>query len=47
LDELKTALPLIPAKTQLLEMEGVGHDLGRNHAAAAAKIVTAALEFNR
>jgi predicted alpha/beta-hydrolase family hydrolase len=47
LDELKTALPLIPAPTQLLEMEGVGHDLGRNHAAAAARIVTAALEFNR
>jgi uncharacterized protein len=47
LDELKAALPLIPAPTQLLEMEGVGHDLGRNHAAAAAKIVAAASEFNR
>src|SRR3984885_2438336 len=46
-EELKTALVLIPAPTQLLEMEGVGHDLGRNHAAAAAKIVAAALEFNR
>jgi uncharacterized protein len=46
-EEFKTAIALIPAPTQFLEMDGVGHDLGRNHAAAAAKIVAAALEFNR
>ena len=40
-EELKTAIDLIPAETALLEIEGAGHDLGRNHAAVAAKIVAA------
>jgi predicted alpha/beta-hydrolase family hydrolase len=28
IEEIKTALQLIPAKTELLEVEGAGHDLG-------------------
>jgi predicted alpha/beta-hydrolase family hydrolase len=47
LDELKSAVKLIPAPVQLLEIEGAGHDLGRNHAALAEKIVSAFLDFNR
>jgi uncharacterized protein len=45
LDELKSAVALIPASVQLLEIEGVGHDLGRNHAASAQKVVQAFLSF--
>src|SRR5579863_1415468 len=45
IEELKTALALIPAAVQLLEMEGAGHDLGRNHSAAAEKIASAFLAF--
>lgn len=43
--ELKTALTLIPAKTRLLEVEGVGHDLGRKHADLAPRIVEAFLQL--
>lgn len=39
--ELKTAMALITVETALLEIEGAGHDLGRNHTALAAKIVAA------
>jgi predicted alpha/beta-hydrolase family hydrolase len=46
-EELKAAIAMIPAPAQLLEIEGAGHDLGRNHASVAARIVTAASEFNR
>ena len=46
IDEVKSAIALIPAPVQLLEIEGVGHDLGRNHAAVAAKIVATFLGFN-
>lgn len=28
IEEMKAALPLIPAKTRLIEVEGAGHDLG-------------------
>ena len=42
IDELKRALALIPAATQLLEIEGAGHDLGRRHADVAREIVDAA-----
>ena len=35
----------IPALVQLLEIEGVGHDLGRNHSGIAAKIALSFLEF--
>ena len=30
LEEMKAAIALIPAPTQLLAIDGVGHDLGRN-----------------
>jgi len=43
LDELKAAIALIPARTELLEVEGAGHDLGRNREAVAAKIVSASM----
>jgi predicted alpha/beta-hydrolase family hydrolase len=46
IEEMKSAIALIPAPVQLLEIEGVGHDLGRNHAAVAAQIATAFLAFN-
>jgi predicted alpha/beta-hydrolase family hydrolase len=39
LEELKQALSLIPATMRLLEIEGAGHELGRNPAATAAKII--------
>jgi predicted alpha/beta-hydrolase family hydrolase len=42
-DELKNAIGLIPAQVDLLEIEGAGHDLGRNHSDAAAKIADAFL----
>ena len=42
-DELKAALALIPAPTRLLEVEGVGHDLGRKHSDLAPGIVEAFL----
>ncbi len=35
--EMKSAMSLIPAPVQLLEIEGAGHDLGRNHAMRCAK----------
>ena len=41
LDEMKQAIALIPASTKLLAIEGSGHDLGRDHAAVAARIVDA------
>jgi predicted alpha/beta-hydrolase family hydrolase len=41
LDEMKSAIPLIPAPVQLLEIEGVGHDLGRDRETVAAKIAAA------
>jgi uncharacterized protein len=46
IDEMKSAIALIPAPVQLLGIDGVGHDLGRNHAAVAAQIATAFLGFN-
>ena len=46
LDELKSAITLIPSPVQLLEIEGAGHDLGRNREAVAARIVAAFLEFD-
>jgi predicted alpha/beta-hydrolase family hydrolase len=46
IDELKIALALIPAPLQLLEIEGAGHDLGRNPSAVAPRIASALLGFN-
>jgi predicted alpha/beta-hydrolase family hydrolase len=45
IDELQSAIALIPAPVQLLEMEGAGHDLGRDRSSIAAKIVAAFLSF--
>jgi uncharacterized protein len=39
LNEMRTAIQLIPAAVELMEVEGAGHDLGRNHAALAQRIV--------
>ncbi len=45
IEELRAALPLIPAQTKLLPIEGVGHDLGRTaHAAEMAAAFKAATE---
>jgi predicted alpha/beta-hydrolase family hydrolase len=38
-EEFQNAIKLIPAPMQMLEIEGAGHDLGRNHATTAAKIM--------
>jgi predicted alpha/beta-hydrolase family hydrolase len=43
LDEMKQALKLIPASTCLIEVDGAGHDLGRNREALAARIVEASV----
>ena len=39
LDEMRTAIQMIPAPVKLIEVEGAGHDLGRDHAALARRIV--------
>jgi predicted alpha/beta-hydrolase family hydrolase len=39
LDEMRTAIQMIPAPVKLIEVEGGGHDLGRDHAALARRIV--------
>jgi predicted alpha/beta-hydrolase family hydrolase len=45
LEEMRTALHLIPAPAELVSMEGAGHDLGRNHAAAAQRALAALLKL--
>ncbi|HTW63822.1 MAG TPA: alpha/beta fold hydrolase [Bryobacteraceae bacterium] len=44
-EEMRAAIQLIPVPAALLEIEGAGHDLGRNHAAVAEKIVPALLNL--
>ena len=44
LEELQQAIALIPAETQLIELEGAGHELGRDHAGLAARIVSELIE---
>jgi predicted alpha/beta-hydrolase family hydrolase len=39
LEEMRSAIQLIPAPVKLIEVEGAGHDLGRDHAALARRIV--------
>lgn len=39
LEELRQAIGLIPAETRLIELEGAGHELGRDHAGLARRIV--------
>jgi predicted alpha/beta-hydrolase family hydrolase len=46
LEELNAAIALIPVPVQLLEIDGVGHDLGRHHAAVAGKIASALLDLH-
>ena len=43
--EFKEAIALITAPVQLLEIEGAGHDLGRDREAVAAKIALAFAKF--
>jgi predicted alpha/beta-hydrolase family hydrolase len=38
-DELRNAIALIPAHVNLLEIDGAGHDLGKNHSDVARKVV--------
>jgi hypothetical protein len=45
LDELKSAMTIIPAPVRLLEIDGAGHDLGRDRAGLAAKIVSEFLDW--
>jgi predicted alpha/beta-hydrolase family hydrolase len=42
--ELRTAIALIPAHVNLLEIEGVGHDLGKKYSELAARISRSFLE---
>lgn len=42
-EEFRAAIALIPAPTQLLEVERVGHDLGRNHKVLAPEIAASFL----
>jgi uncharacterized protein len=42
-EELKNAIALIPAQVNFLEIEGAGHDLGKNYSELAARIVQAFL----
>ena len=46
LDELKGAIALIPSPVRLLEIQGAGHDLGRDHSSVAAKIALSFVEFD-
>jgi hypothetical protein len=45
LDEMRSAIQLIPAPVAWLEVEGAGHDLGRDHLGLASKIVQAFVNF--
>lgn len=47
LEELKTAIELIPAPVRFIEVEGAGHDLGRDRAGLAQRIVSAFLDWRR
>ena len=40
IEELQAAIALIPGKTRLLEVNGAGHELGRDHAGLAERIAT-------
>lgn len=44
LEELREAVGLIPAAVQLLQVDGAGHDLGRDRAGLAKRIVSAFLK---
>ncbi len=38
-EELEKAIALIPAETRMMEIEGAGHELGKDYAALAKRIV--------
>jgi predicted alpha/beta-hydrolase family hydrolase len=44
-EEMEAAIHLIPARTQLLEIENTGHDLGKDKNGTAARISEAFLTF--
>jgi predicted alpha/beta-hydrolase family hydrolase len=46
LEQLKNAIGLIPAPVQLLEIQGAGHDLGRDREAVAGKIALSFAKFS-
>jgi hypothetical protein len=39
LEEMRNAIALIPAKTVLMEVQGAGHELGRDHKGLAQRIM--------
>jgi predicted alpha/beta-hydrolase family hydrolase len=43
-EELQKAIALIPGETRLIELEGAGHELGRDHGELAKRIVSALRE---
>ena len=45
LDEMKTALSLIPSHTELVAIENAGHDLARGHQDVAGRALAAWMEF--
>ena len=45
LDELKSAVALIPAPVNLLEIDGAGHDLGRDPSKVTVRIVSGFLAW--
>jgi predicted alpha/beta-hydrolase family hydrolase len=47
IEELRTSIALIPASTQLIQIEGAGHDLAPVKTKAAALVEAAASFFNR
>ena len=44
--ELGAATALIPARVSTLELEGAGHELGKNHKDVASQIASTFLEFS-
>lgn len=46
-EELKAAIALIPAETILIEIEGAGHELGKNLSSVAERIVAATEPFRK
>jgi predicted alpha/beta-hydrolase family hydrolase len=45
--ELEAAIAWIPAATRIMEIEGAGHELGRDHAGLAKRIVAEFRAFTR
>jgi len=44
-EELREAIALIPARTQLVEVDGAGHELGKAHAKLAERILAELRSF--